>query len=165
MKKAALMMVSVLMLLFTFSASAEVYYYPDGNNPLFSITFPNHWSVEPEEELLHASPPDETIYLGLWAVEDAETVEDAINALESSMGDLIQNVEFGDPEEFENNGIAFLGIDGAGTDEDGNPMNISFGIFTPDGETFCILFYLGTPENEAKYEDSLTGIILSIQAE
>lgn len=153
----------LILVLGVFSLQAETYEYP-GDDPLFSISFPDDWSSEPDGEVLHASPSDNSIYLGLWALNDVENLEIALNELDNVVSDLVDEVEWDDEStEFEINDIQFLGIDGEGVDEDDNEINVSVGLFFADEDTVCIIIYFGSPEAEEEYEEDLNWILASIE--
>lgn len=141
---------------------ADTFTYPK-NNPVFAITFPNNWKVDLDDELLHASPKDESIYLGLWALDNTDNLEAALDAFGESVSELISELHISDPDELEINGIPFWTIDGNGVDSDGDDVEVSVGLFTPDGETIFILLYFGTIEAEQKHEDELSDIVQSIE--
>jgi hypothetical protein len=61
------------------------------------------------------------------------------------------------------NGIAFLSVDGKGIDTEGDRVNVSAALFSPDQETIFILVYYATPAAEAHYENDLVSILKSIR--
>lgn len=142
--------------------AGQTYYYPDAESPLFSVTLPDSWTVEAEDQLLHASPADESLYLGLWAVEIADM--DAVSkAVDQIVGELVSDFEIEEEDEIEINDMPMYYFDGTGFDEDGDEIECSVGVFTPDGETFCVLLYFGTTAAESKHEEALNQILYSLQ--
>ena len=145
-------------------AAGQKYYYPNAEYPLFSVTLPNSWLAEADENVLHASPADESIYLGFWAV-DIESLDQVGDALDEIVGDLIFDFEIEEEGELEINGMSVFYIDGCGLDSDDDEIECSFGVFSPDGETFCVILYFGTAEAEEKHSAALNAILASIKPE
>lgn len=142
---------------------ATEYFYPNRSRPLFSVTIPDTWKVEAENELLHATPPDESVYIGFWAVEkpDMDTIGDAVAQI---VDEVVKGFEIDEEDDMEINGIPFYYFSGKGRDgDDGSPLNAGVALFSPDGENFCIVLYFGSPEAESHHEQNLIGILRSIQ--
>jgi hypothetical protein len=145
-------------------AQADTFSYP-ADDPQFSITFPDDWTVEPDEQLLHAGPKDGTIYLGVWALEGAENLDTALEALDEALGKFFTELELGEADTMEVNDIPFVAVDGTGADKDGDKVDLSVALFLPDENSVYILLYFGTEEAEETHEDELMSIIQSIKAE
>ena len=143
------------------SVNAETFLYP-ADDPIFSVSFPDEWIVETEEELLQAMPVDETIYIALWAMEDVDDIDLAMEALDEELGSIIENVEAKDPQEVMINEIPFIIIDGKATVEEEIPVEFSVVVFSTDGETFFVGLYFGSKEDVAKYRTELDEIIKSV---
>ncbi len=146
------------------TGSGNTIVYPSGN-PVFSITFPDGWETEADENLLHACPADSSIYLGLWALEEGVKLDDALDALDEIVSSLVTGLETGEAENNEINGIDFLSVDGTGKDGDGDAVDVSAAVFSPDDKQVFILIYYGTPEAGEKHEDEMTAILGSINKE
>ncbi len=170
MFKKAVFVLSMLSVLFLGSTvvmadgGGNTIVYPE-KNPIFSVTFPDNWSTETDEDILHATPGDSSIYLGIWALEDAENLNAALDAVDEAVASLVKNLEVEDPETMEVNGIQFMTCDGTGVDGEGDGVNVSVALFSPDGKQIFILLYYGTPEAEDAHEDELVGIVQSINGE
>jgi hypothetical protein len=143
---------------------AERFYYPSEDYALFSVDILNSWSVEAEEDVLHAGPPDGSLYLGFWAL-DADDVDAAADAVDEIVASMVRGFERTDEGEGDLNGMPTYLISGTGRDEDGAPINASVALFSPDGETFCLVIYFGSPEAESRHESALGRIIDSIRPE
>lgn len=147
----------------TFSQAGTKYVFP-AEDPIFSIVFPDNWKIEPDEEMLHAAPADESLYLGLWAL-DVEDVEEATAALDEITADIVKNIKVTSTDTLEVNDITIFLVEANGDDEDGDTINVSAFFFSPDGETVFITFSYGTPEAEKIHEKELYSILESISAE
>ena len=163
MKRLPVFLMVVVLLLSTNFLFADEYSYP-GENPVFSITFPDDWKVETDEELLHATPKDETLYLGLWALADVENIDAAMDAIDEVVAEFVDDVETDEADEMEINGIEITFVDGVGKDEEGEQVEVSVALFSPDDETVFVLFYFGYPETTKQHEKALVKILESIKA-
>jgi len=162
MKRMILFVTIVALFTLTTGATSSTYVYPEKAS-VFSITFPDEWQVESEEALLHASPADESIYFGVWALMEADSLDAALKALDESLADYLTELELGDPEEVEINEITFLTVNGQGKIPEGDLVNVSVALFSPEEKTVFIALYFGTPEAEEKHEETLTKVIQSIK--
>ena len=163
MKKLPIFLTVVVLLLSTNFLLADEYSYP-GENPVFSITFPDNWNVETDEELLHATPKDESLYLGLWALADVEDIDAALDVIDEIVAEFVDDLETDEPDDMEINGIEITFIDGVGVDEEGEQVEVSVALFSPDDETVFVIFYFGYPETTKKHEKALVKILESITA-
>jgi hypothetical protein len=143
------------------SSPAETYSYPK-RAPIFTMDIPDTWQVETEDNILHASPKDGSVYLGLWGV-NAKSMDQALEGLDEEVGKWITDLESGDAEETKINGIPFVFVDGEGKDkDDGSVVKCSVAVFIPAENEIMILIYFGTPDAEAKHEKALKKIVQSI---
>jgi len=138
--------------------------YPE-KNPIFSVTFPNDWSTETDENLLHATPKDESVYLGIWALEEAGDLDAALEAVDEVVSSLVKNLKVDEADSMVVNGIHFITVDGTGRDEEGDNVNVSAALFSPDEKQIFIMLYYATPEAEKLHEDELVAILKSINGE
>jgi len=153
----------VVSLLMSYNLSAaETYTYPDSDNPVVQISFPDSWEIEPDEEMLHAMPGDESIYLGFLSLEGSEDIEAALDAVDEVLAELLSELDLADFEEIENDDFVFLYSEGNGVDKEGDAVNVTVALFSPDGEMVCLVFYYGTPEAEEIHEKELNAIVESI---
>lgn len=78
-----------------------------------SITIPDSWEVEADEDMLSCNPKDETVGLVFVAV-PAEALAEAVEEMEKALRSTVQGFEEkGDAEEVEINGMS--GLIGEGT--------------------------------------------------
>jgi len=163
MNKLIALLTIIVLLLSTNFLLADEYSYP-GENPVFSITFPDNWKVETDEELLHATPKDESLYVGLWALGDVDDIDAALEVIDEVVEEFVKDLETEEPDEMEINGIEITFVDGVGEDEEGEQVEASVALFSPDDETVFVLFYFGYPESAEKHEEALVEILESITA-
>lgn len=159
MKKTAFLLMSLF--LFTMTAHADTYSYP-GDDPIFTISFPDDWTIETEDELLHAMPADESIYVGVWAIDSIDDVDLVMEALDEEIASFIEDIETGEPVETEINDIPFIIVEGDGFVEDDIQVEFSAALFSTDGETFFVALYFGTPEMVEAYGEELDDILYSV---
>ncbi len=146
-----------------FLQAGTKYIFP-AEDPIFSIVFPDNWKIEPDEDLLQATPADESIYLGIWAL-DVEDVEEAAAAVDEITADVVKNLKVTSTDTLVVNDIAIFLVEANGTDDEGDTINVSVFLFSPDGDTVFITLSYGTPEAEKIHEEELFSILKSISAE
>lgn len=142
---------------------ATTYSYPNMEQPLFSIDIPDRWRVEVDEEVLHTTPPDESVYLGFVALDANLSGDDVGNAVDELINGMVRNPSVDGEKEIVVNDIPLSYFQGSGLDEEGGAMKYGVAMFSPNGEIVCIVFYFGTPESEARHEGELIKIIESIR--
>lgn len=128
-----LFMLSVLLLGSTIvmaDGGVNTIVYPE-KNPVFSVTFPDNWSTETDENLLHATPDDSSIYLGIWALEEANDLDAALDAVDEVVSSLVKNLQVDEADSMVVNGIQFITVDGTGKDDEGDNVNVSAALFSP----------------------------------
>ena len=163
MKKLPVFLMVIVLLLNANFLIADEYFYP-GENPIFSITFPDDWNVETDEDILHVTPKDESLYLAVWALADVEDIDAALEVIDEIVDEFVDDLKTEEPDELEVNGLEITFIDGVGKDEDGEKVEASVALFSPDDETVFVVFYFGYPETSKKHEKALVKIIESIKA-
>ena len=154
---------SLVLLLFPLWASATTYSYPNTRYPLFSVDIPDHWSAEVEGELLHSGPPDGSVYLGFWALDSNLSGDDVGDAVDEIVSGMVYNPSIDSEEELTINGIPFYYFEGSGQYVEGGLVNYGVAMFSPDGNTVCVVIYFGAPADEARHEQTLIRIIESIR--
>lgn len=141
----------------------DTYTYP-ADNPVMSIDIPSGWDVETGDDGgLVASPEDESIYLELFEVADADDLDDAIEYVGDSIDEWLTHVKIEDPETFELNGMTMISMDGTGIDEDEDEILLSVALFSPDDDTVMMLIYFGTEDAEDAHEAELESIVNGLQ--
>lgn len=163
------MKIALLAVLLALAGSAPVlaerYEYPGDGDALFSIDVPDGWQVSVEEQVLHTGPPDESIYVGLWAL-DGVSLDSAGEAIDQIVSELIRGFEIEEEDELEIDGMPFVYFEGWGySREDGSPLNASIALFSPDGDSVCTIFYFGSPDAERVHEKMLDRMLGSIRRE
>ena len=165
--KAGIHIMSIL-LLFTAAGFGQfegiVYVYPSQEDSVLSITLPAAWDVQLEEDVLHATPQDESIYLSLWAVGEATDLTTALDALEETISDFLPEFTRGEIDTAEINDIDFITVNGRGLDKEGDAFNAAVALFSPVEETIYILLYFGVPKAEEEHREELVGILNSIES-
>ena len=143
--------------------AAETYKYPAEGQAVMSIDFPDAWLVEEDEEMLHATSPDELVYLNLWALDEITQVDDAINMIDEILAVYLKELELNDAETGSVNDIEMIFIDGSGKDMEGNPVTTSVVLFSPDNETVMLSFFVATPTGAQNNKNDIKEIITSIK--
>lgn len=152
------------------------YRLPVNAKPCISITIPeNNWSVQNDKEFTMISPKGDgessRLAVFIWGSTDP-TNDNAIDDLTEESFDLISrilvDVEWDEEiNEFEQNGISFVAIDGSGyfvnEDKSKDAMGCSVFLIMPDDLNIITLVCFGTYESHNKWGDELTQIILSMK--
>jgi hypothetical protein len=163
MKTSPLALLFLALLLSPGWAGAITYSYPNTRAPLFSLDLPEDWQVKTEQQVLHASPPDGSVYLGFWALDAGVSGDDVGDAVEEIVSSMVQDYSIDEEDELEINGIPLYYFQGGGNQEDGSPIRYGVGMFSPNGENVCVVFFFGAPEDERRHTKTLRRIINSIQ--
>jgi hypothetical protein len=140
----------------------EEYVYPS-DKPLVSMTFPSNWKVSTEEQLLHAMPPDESVYLGLWFVHEAAELDAALEEVDNLTKELLGSLTLGETKKATLNGMPVEYIEGEGVSKEGDKVMVDVALFNPQQGTVGIAIYFGTVEADKKWDKQLTEIINSIK--
>ena len=142
---------------------AEDYKIPKTNS-LFSISFPDNWSVTHESESVDAVTDDNTIQLNAQ-LDDAETLEKSI---EESITYLIEagvNIDADSKKEGDDeiNGLKVGMVKWDAKDEDGE-CNVSLSFIDIGGDKVITLLYWGSEAASEKHGKALMGILKSMKA-
>lgn len=135
--------------------------YPHGDAKV-SITIPDSWKVETEENSLTANSPDESVVL-LFMVVEATDTDEALKALDKELDKVVKNVKTdGKPEEITVNGMKGVVIDGTGK-VDGQKVDL--GLLVLSTKSGKVLFGLGFGETGKykKHEADVEKIFKSIK--
>lgn len=141
---------------------AEDYKLPKKNS-LFSISFPEKWSVTHDDESVDAVTEDNSIQLNAQT-DDAETLEESIK---ESIEYLVEaGVKIKEDSKKENdgeiNGMKVGGVNWDATDEDG-PCRVSLSFIDIGGGKVITLLYWGSTAAEKLHAKELEGILGSMK--
>lgn len=149
-----------------FTASAAVadttVNYP-ADDPIFSITFPEGWEVDGEDDAVSACSKDELANMEMIVLE-AEALGDAIDIAKEALSEEMQGIVFkGKPEKGELNGlnVAFLNAE---VEIEEVKVAINCCIFAPkDAEEFFMLFNVIPLEALEKHGEDIGKILNSVK--
>jgi len=174
MKKSAVALVALCLLVLAASTSqaGKTFRYPS-SNPVFSITFPDGWSMKADPDAtvgIIVKSPDEEIEIDVWTLSRKAVRENPQKALDDAAREvaslIVKWVDDFEPEKSERftvNGIEFYEAKGTAKDrDDGSPVKVAADFFSPDGETVFVMMYWGSEEAEIKYAGELARIARSI---
>lgn len=138
--------------------------YPD-KNPIFSISFPDKWTVEEADQSVSASSEDELVNMELLAL-DAEALDSAVDIAKESLEEEFEGMKFKDaPEKGELNGMHVVFLN-AQTTMEGVKMAVNCCIFAPKGaDKFFMLFNVVPFESLEAHGEDISKIINSIKGE
>lgn len=144
--------------------AGQKFNYPQ-DSPIFSITYPESWTVEAEEQTISAGRSDGAASSVLMAL-DAQDLEAAIDASAQALGESFADFTAdGDPQQAEVNGLGVVLMNGTGEVEGSGKVKVNVAIFTPDAEKFFMLL-LFAPEGVAgENTDEINSLLKSITKE
>jgi predicted Zn-dependent protease len=137
------------------------YQHKDGG---ISIWFPDNWKVTTNEGMLEVTSPDEEVYIHMLVLQDAESLDAAIDAyldqLDQVVSDFVPSSEEG--KEVEINGLNVFLIDGEGK-VDGVPLDVAVALV--GSETAVTMMVTCNSKNAAKkYGQEFEKIVRSLKA-
>ena len=147
---------------FTHPVLAEDYSIPKKDS-IFSISFPEKWSITHSDESINAVTEDATIQL-YAQTDDAETLDASI---EGAIEYLVEaGVKIDDDSKKDNegevNGITINGVNWDATDKDG-PCRVSLSFMDVGADEVITLLYWGSSEAEKKHSKDLESILGSMK--
>ncbi len=158
--KKLFVIISSILLISNFSIS-ETFFYPP---PEIALDIPDDWLIETENNRLEATPIDESVYFGVWALEDIFSLDSALIAIDIVLSFLLTDIylsEEVDVDEINNISVYFR--EGTANYFDGSPVNLLLGLFSPYGKTVFIMLIVGTPEDLETYDEAIDKIVDSIR--
>lgn len=141
---------------------AETFEHKDAG---ISIWFPDNWKIDTEEEgILMADAPDEEAFAQLMVLEDAETLDAAIDALVQELDPIVKDFKLTtEGEEVDSNGLKFYIVEGEGKVDDVK-MGVSLALIATQQDSICMMVMFCPEVFYKKYEKSFTKIVQSIKA-
>ena len=172
---------TVLLLCFAAGASqGQTLIYEHQGSPLFSIEFPEGWLVdldfeaeareagtyregeELEIRILEANPGDGAhIWVGLWALPDARTLDEGVTYFTTLNRDLFTDLEVSEPEARELNGMAARILRGTAK-RDGEAVELTMALFEARPGTIAAGLYVGAPDAWRTYREELESMLASL---
>ena len=132
--------------------------------PIFSITFPDKWTVTYEDESVDALSPDEAVEI-YAQTDDADTIEDSVkSSIEYLEGQGVKlKVDTQKETEGEHNGMKLSTIGWKGTDKDGD-CTVSLVFIQVTDDTAMTLIYWATDEMVKKHEKDINEVLESMKS-
>ncbi|MEZ5386935.1 MAG: hypothetical protein R3F13_15610 [Prosthecobacter sp.] len=159
--KASSLLLLVGLLFAPVSYAEQTINYP-ATKPFFSISFPDSWVVEHDDESVSASSKDELANMELIAL-DAEEIDDAIDIGKESLEDELPGIKFTKPESGELNGMNVTFLNGQVSIE-GVKMAVNCCVFAPKkADTFFMLFNIIPLEALEKHGGDIGKILNSVK--
>ena len=172
---------ALLLTLVATAGQAQALVYEHMDQPLFEIDFPDGWVVDLDfadeardagayvegEELalriVEARPGDGAkIWVGLWAIPDVATLDEAVEYLSQLNADLYTAVEISRPEETKLNGMAARTARGNATHE-GEDIEFLVALFEPKPGIVAMGLYVGAVDTWQGYVAELEAMVASLQ--
>ena len=143
-------------------AFAKDYKIPK-ENAIFSITFPEKWTVSHEDESIDAVTEDESIQL-YAQTDDADTIDKSVDEAIDYLTEAGVKIDEKSQKDNEGkvNGIEIKGVNWSGTDEDG-PCRVSLSFMNVGADEVITLLYWGSEAAEKKHAKELESILGSMK--
>lgn len=141
--------------------AGQTFTYPS-DSPIFEITYPESWEIEQEEQVVTANSSSGALSSVLMAVA-GEDLESAVDGAKQGLNEVFEDFSLGEPREDEINGLPALMFEGKGKGIDGASVDIGGTIFTPDGETYFMLFVFAAGDLSDDDMGEMVGILQSIK--
>ena len=152
--------------LFSSSALAAKMYFPDKDEPQFTITIPNDWKPETVDGVLEAISPDDNVYLAAWELATKKDLESLGKDIEDMLKDHAKKIKIvGEPEKAKVGGtMEGLLFNGTAKDkEDGKDISFYALVFSPDKEHAAVIFIEAGADTTQAQASKLTNILKSIK--
>lgn len=155
---------ALLALVFTLSSiyAGQTFTYPE-KNPIFEITYPEGWEIEEDGDSITASPASGNLSSVLMAVA-GDDLESALEGAGQGLEETFGHCELSEAKEGQLNGMPVLFFNGKGKTPDGVALDLGCAIFTPNGETFFMLFIFSSGELSEEDTEKMNSILQSIKA-
>lgn len=134
---------SALITIGSLSAIAENLSFPNKDETMFSITIPDNWKPEiDEDEALAAASPSEQVFLSAWELEDKKDIKTLIADIGEIFEEDARHFKMKkDPEVIEGEAMKVTFYDGtAQAKEDGEAIKIHATLVESGGRAAVILF-------------------------
>ncbi|MFC1665578.1 hypothetical protein ACFL17_08130 [Pseudomonadota bacterium] len=177
MKSISISSLFVLLIAWLGAVQAQtVIYNSQAGDPVFSITYPQGWSVDfnfkkplenkdapPPPRVVQSMPDDGSrIWLGVWLPPYLKDIQDGPKYLESLEQYILTEVKANDPVSQSLNGMPALIIRGsAKKDRDAVEWTIAF--FQASRDIVGAALYVGVVEDKKKHQSELDALIDSIR--
>jgi len=160
MKRFTYITLILILGLMTLTLTAGTYTHTKGG---LSIWFPDDWKIETEGEQLEATSPNEEAFAHIMVLEDAENLEDAVEAYTDELDGIVKNFKVTtEAESVKFNGLEFYILEGEGTVE-GALLDVGVAlILTP--KTVVMMVTVNSKEAAEVYDAEFKKIVQSIKA-
>lgn len=130
---------------------------------VFSITFPDKWTVTYEDESVDALSPDEAVEI-YAQTDDAETIEESVKESVKYLTEQGVELDIDSQKETdgEHNGMKMGSLVWKGKDKDGD-CTVSLVFLQVTEETTITLIYWATDEMVKKHQKDINGVIESMK--
>lgn len=169
--------VAAVLLLTATTAVAERLVYEIDDVSLFSVDIPDGWLVdldfaqeateagvdEPQFRVVEISPGDGShVWMGLWALPQAETLERAASYITSLRQELFTDVAMSEPAGATVNGMKALTSKGTAKRE-GEAVELAVALFEPRTGAIVAALYVGEVEAWRAHSAELEAMIGSLE--
>jgi len=171
---------ATLLILVAAVGRSQTLVYEHQDQPLFSIEIPNGWLVdldfaqearqagapageEPELRVVEVSPGDGShVWLGVWALPDAGTLDEGAAYFASLRQDLFTEVDLSPPATATLHGMSARTSKGTAV-RDGEAVELAVALFEPRVGAIVAALYVGEPDAWRMHSEELEAMIESLE--
>lgn len=151
------MVAFVLCLTLSLQVSAKIWEHPAG----FSIFIPDTYSVDINGDVLVAKDPTEELGIRLYAVENQESMEKAVDEAFELIKQNVTDLDLGEGQESKLNGLDTLSFDGKGK-VSGTPADLTVTLFHKNGK-ILVMYGAVNSAKASQFEADIVKILKSIK--
>jgi hypothetical protein len=143
---------------------AKTLQFPEKGDAMFSITIPNDWEPEKDEDnILEATSPDEHVYISVWELKEQEDVKTLGKDIKDLLKDHAKDIKIeGEPQEAHPGGMDGLLFKGSAKDDEDDKDIQFFALLIGSKEKAAVLFIEADAETPKEEAAKLEGILKSI---
>lgn len=147
------------------SAATPVSTTPEGDNVYshaeggIQFEVPPTWKTELEDDVLRISTPDDVLNISFWVHKEG-SIEDAAEEIGKELGKVMTNIEMGEEEEGNINGMKAYSVSGTG-DVQGTTVHWSLNLIEAKKPVFALSF--AAPNLWEKHEKEYNTFVKSIK--
>jgi hypothetical protein len=160
--KIALLLITVLAFT-SLPLMAEDASFPK-SNPIISMTVPEGWETEFEDDKLYLIAGDEDVVVEVSSLKatKAEGAK-ALEEMKNSVKETFKNVEFKPMQEGGANNLGLYLLNGTGEDEQGKAKLTAILVTNGDNEQLFMVFIAASDEGAQKFGEGIDGLLKSLK--
>jgi hypothetical protein len=134
------------------------------SNPVLSMTVPEGWEAEFEDDKLYLIAGDEDVVVEVSSLKapKAEGAK-ALEEMKASVKEAFKNVEFKPMQEGGSNNLGFYLLNGTGEDDQGKAKLTAMLVTNGDNDQLFMVFIAASEEGSQKFGEGIDALIKSLK--